>query len=69
MLQAKFVIMTNFHLNIEGKQQICCQSVFCNAVCVLMHCEEINQGFASYSMDATPPRQKSGYVDEAFRYR
>ena len=30
----------------EGKQQICCQSVFCNTIWVLMHCVENESGLS-----------------------
>ena len=45
MFQAKFYIMTFFSLEfVEGKQQICYQSVICNGTWVLMHCVKNESG-------------------------
>ena len=68
MFHAKFDIKTFFSLKyVEGKQQICCQSVICNRTLVLMHCVKMNQGYESILNGATPPEKKSRYVNETSR--
>ena len=38
--------------------------MICTAVWVLMHCVKGESVLCIYSIDATPPKQRSRYVDE-----
>ena len=50
MFQGKFDIMI---LYVKEKQQIFCQSVYCNGASVLTHCVKNELGYALILIDAT----------------